>query len=150
MEEKKDLTEELLQGKTLQIYWYLLTHGESGIREIQRSLNIPSPSTVSYHLKKLVSAGMVLKSLKTERYFVEEPVKTGILGLYIKMGKLMIPRILFYLSFFAFGSILYLFLIITRNNFDIHTEDFLFFFFSISGVIIFGYEAYRIWIMKPI
>ena len=34
------IQEDLLKGKALQVYWYLLTHGVKGIREIQKDLNI--------------------------------------------------------------------------------------------------------------
>jgi hypothetical protein len=146
MEEQSD---ELLQGKTMKIYWFLLTHGESGIREIKRHLKISSPSTVSYHMNKLVNAGLVSKST-TDKYTVEETVKTGIFGLYIKIGTRMIPRILFYISFFTIGCFLYLLVMFNRGTLVIHTEDFLFLFFVICGIIFFCYEAYRIWSMKPL
>ncbi|MFX0124513.1 MAG: ArsR family transcriptional regulator [Candidatus Hodarchaeota archaeon] len=146
MEEQSD---ELLQGKTMKIYWFLLTHGESGIREIKRHLNISSPSTVSYHMNKLVDAGLVTKST-TDKYIVEETVRTGIFGLYIKIGTRMIPRMLFYISFFTIGCFLYLLVMFNRGSLVIHTEDFLFLLFVIGGAIFFSYEAYRIWRMKPL
>ncbi|MFX1283249.1 MAG: ArsR family transcriptional regulator [Promethearchaeota archaeon] len=146
MEEHSD---ELLQGKTMKIYWFLLTHGESGIREIKRHLKIASPSTVSYHMNKLVEAGLVSKST-AEKYIVEETVKSGIFGLYIKIGTRMIPRMLFYISFFTIGCFLYLLVILNRGTVIIHTEDFLFIFFLVSGIIFFSYETYRIWTMKPL
>ncbi|MFW9904302.1 MAG: ArsR family transcriptional regulator [Candidatus Thorarchaeota archaeon] len=145
----EDLPDELLQGKTMKIYWFLLTHGESGIREIKRDLKISSPSTVSYHMNKLVDAGLASKSA-TDKYIVEETVKTGIIGLFIKIGTYMIPRMLFYISFLTIGCFLYLVIMFSREAFVIHTEDFLFLFFVISGTIFFCYEAYRIWIMKPL
>ncbi|MFX1505854.1 MAG: ArsR family transcriptional regulator [Promethearchaeota archaeon] len=145
----EDLPDELLQGKTMKIYWFLLTHGESGIREIKRDLKISSPSTVSYHMNKLVDAGLASKSA-TDKYTVEETVKTGIFGLFIKIGTHMIPRMLFYISFFTIGCLLYLAVMLSRETFVIHTEDFLFLFFVICGTIFFSYEAYRIWIMKPL
>ncbi|MFX0090497.1 MAG: ArsR family transcriptional regulator [Candidatus Hodarchaeota archaeon] len=145
MEEKID---ELLQGKTLKIYWFLLTHGECGIREIQSELKFSSPSTVSYHINKLVDEGLVSKS-ETNKYFVEETVKSGIIGLYVKIGRRMIPRIFFYLSFFSIGTVLYLLLIINRSGLTLFIEDFIFLIFSISAIAFFCYEAYRIWAIKP-
>ncbi|MFX1514881.1 MAG: ArsR family transcriptional regulator [Promethearchaeota archaeon] len=146
----EELSDELLQGKTMKIYWFLLTHGESGIREIRRHLKISSPATVSYHMNKLVDAGLVSKSTTDSKYIAEETIKTGILGLYIKIGTRMVPRMLFYISFFAIGCALYLLVMLMRGNIAIYTEDFLFLFFVLSGIIFFGYEAYRIWIMKPL
>ena len=31
----KDNQEKILQGKTLQVYWYILTHRNTGVRKIQ-------------------------------------------------------------------------------------------------------------------
>ena len=146
MEEQSD---ELLEGKTLKIYWFLLTHGESGIREVKRHLKIASPSTVSYHMNKLVEAGLVSKST-ADKYAVEETVKTGIFGLYVKIGTRMIPRMLFYISFLTIGCFFYLLVMFNRGTIVIHTEDFLFLFFLVCGIIFFSYETYRIWTMKPL
>ncbi len=145
----EEQSEELLQTKTMKIYWFLLTHDESGIREIQRDLGISSPSTVSYHINKLVNAGLVSK-LPTDKYTVEETMKSGIFGLYVKIGTRMIPRMLFYLSFLTLGTFFYLLLIFNRGTFYIHVEDFLFLFCSICGIIFISYETYRIWAMKPL
>ena len=143
--------EELLKGKTLQIYWYLLTHreGSAGIREIQKDLKIPSSSTVSYHINKLVQINLVSQSETTGKYFVKSEVKNGIMSLYIKIGRRMIPRMLFYLSFFSVGSFLSILFILFRGK-EITTIDLLFLSFSISAVIIFIFETYKIWKMKPL
>jgi hypothetical protein len=141
--------EELLSGKTLQIYWYLLTHGNAGIREIQKELKIPSPSTVSYHINKLVQVNLVIKSEKTGKYIVKSEVKNGIMGLYIKIGRRMIPRMLFYLSFFSIGFLLFLLFLIFRGS-TLSVVDILFLFFSLSAAGIFIFETYKIWNMKPL
>lgn len=140
--------EGLLRGKTLQIYWYLLTHGSSGIREIQKELKIPSPSTVSYHINKLVQAELVIQSEKTGKYLVKSEVKNGIMGLYIKIGRRMIPRMLLYVSFFSVGSLLSLLIILFQGN--ITAVEFLFLLFSMSAAGIFIFETYKIWKMKPL
>ncbi len=141
-------TEDLLRGKTLQIYWYLLTHGSSGIREIQKELKIPSPSTVSYHINKLVQAELVIQSEKTGKYLVKSEVKNGIMGLYVKIGRRMIPRMLLYLSFFSIGSLLSVLIILFQGS--ITAVEFLFLLFSMSAAGIFVFETYKIWKMKPL
>ena len=83
---------ETLEGKALQVYWYLLTNGTKGIREVQKDLNFSSPSTASYQIKKLIEAGIVSKDEQNDKYFVKEEVKTGILGFYVRFGYKMIPR----------------------------------------------------------
>lgn len=149
MESRNDQAEDLLQGKTMKIYWYILTHGESGIREIQRNLKISSPSTVSYHVNKLVDAGYISK-LSTDKYSVIEPVKDGIIKLYFRIGRLMIPRMIFYLSFFAICAILYILLMFSRMRFVVFTEDAFFLLLSACGMLFFLFETYRIWSMKPL
>ena len=140
--------EDLLRGKTLQIYWYLLTHGNSGIREIQKELKIPSPSTVSYHINKLVQAELVIQSEETGKYLVKSEVKNGIMGLYVKIGRRMIPRMLLYLSFFSIGSLISLFIILFKGS--VTPVEFLFLLFSLSAAGIFIFETYKIWNMKPL
>ena len=145
-----NINSDLLQGKSYIIYWFLLKYGESGIREIQKGLNIPSPSTVSYHINKLVESNLVIKNLENDKYFIEEPIKTGILSFYIKIGTYIIPRIIFYVSFFAMGVFLYLLLIFSRPKFNIYTEDLLFFIFTLSAIIFFIYESIKVSNLKPL
>ena len=140
--------DELLKGKTLQIYWYLVLTGKSGVREIQKELGVSSSSTVHYHLNKLLKAGLVDQDL-SDKYFVVEPVKSGILGLYIKIGRRMIPRMLFYLSFFLVCGIMYIFYLIFNSN-VVQFVDGLFLVLSFSGILFFSYETYKIWKMKPL
>jgi len=148
MVESDTSIDEMLKGKTLQIYWYLLRIGRSGVREIQKELKISSSSTVHYHLSKLLNAGLVNQDA-SDKYFVEEPVKAGILGLYIKIGRRIIPRMLFYLTFFLVCGILYIYYLILNSN-VIEFVDGLFLVLSFSGILFFSYETYKIWKMKPL
>ena len=148
MVESTDSLDEMLKGKTLQIYWYLLLAGKSGVREVQKVLNIPSSSTVHYHLNKLLNAGLVNQDT-SDKYFVDEPVKSGILGLYIKIGRRMIPRMIFYLTFFLVCGLMY-FIFLVMNSNPITLVDGLFLILSLSGASFFTYETYRIWKMKPL
>ncbi len=141
--------DDLLKGKTMQIYWYLLSHGQSGIREIQKNLNIPSSSTVSYHMNKLVNAGLVVQDIKTDKYFIKEEVKTGVLGLYIRFGRLLIPRMTFYLSFSLTFCFLTFLLIFTQDS-PLRLIDVLFLVFSSAVSVIFCFEAIKTYQMKPL
>jgi len=148
MNNVQDDINEVLKGKTLQIYWYLLRSGNSGVREIQKRLKISSSSTVHYHLNKLVGLGLV-KQDKMEKYYIEEQVKIGIIGLYIKIGRRMIPRMLFYLSFFSISGVLFtIYLILIPQPLQI--SDLLFILFAIGGIGIFLFETYKIWNMQPL
>ncbi len=48
--------ETVIKGTTLDVYFYLLRKkSAAGVREIQRNLNLSSPSISSYHLNKLAN-----------------------------------------------------------------------------------------------
>ena len=87
-----------LEGKQLQVYWYLITNGPKGIREIQKELKFSSPSTASYQIKKLIEIGIVSKQEESDKYYVKEEIKTGLMGFYIRFGLKMIPRFTIYLA----------------------------------------------------
>jgi hypothetical protein len=86
-----------LKGKTLQIYWYLLKDPNSsvGVREVQRSLGLSSPSVAAHHLDKLLSLGLVEKTTRGE-YLLNQEVKVGLLKFFSRMGRFLVPRHLFY------------------------------------------------------
>ena len=55
--------ESVIKGTTLDVYFYLLRKKDAaGVREIQRSLDLSSPSVSSYHLEKLETLGIVRKN----------------------------------------------------------------------------------------
>jgi hypothetical protein len=89
--------ESQLKGKTLQIYWYLLKDPSSsvGVREVQRSLGLSSPSVAAHHLDKLLSLGLVEKTTRGE-YLLNQEVKVGLLKFFSRMGRFLVPRHLFY------------------------------------------------------
>jgi predicted DNA-binding transcriptional regulator len=89
--------ESQLKGKTLQIYWYLLKDPNSsvGVREVQRSLGLSSPSVAAHHLDKLLSLGLVEKTTRGE-YLLNQEVKVGLLKFFSRMGRFLVPRHLFY------------------------------------------------------
>ena len=59
MQDNVKIDDDILHGKALKIYWFLLSKGESGIRDIQRNLDFSTPSLVHYQINKLVSLGLV-------------------------------------------------------------------------------------------
>ena len=142
--------EKILHGKTLQIYWYLLTHKRAGVRKIQKSLKISSPGTVSYQIDKLMNAGIISKSQKDGRYLVKENVKDGILGFYFHIWIFMIPRYSLYLFINIMGFIGYgLFAIMYGNEFISNPGSFLLLFFLIYNTFAFIYESKKIGERKP-
>lgn len=129
---------DVLKGTSLDIYRLLLKARKPlGIREIQRALNLSSPSVAQYHLSKLEEAGL----LKRERgnYVINKVI----LEHCVKISRFLIPRYLFY-SVFAV-LILLIELILLRPA--ILSREY---FFSTAAtlifVIIFCYETAKVWI----
>ena len=146
----KDNQKKVLHGKTLQIYWYILTHHRAGVREIQKALKMVSSGTVAYQLDKLTKAGIISKNDKDGKYYVKEGVKKGVLGFYFRVGPLMIPRYSLYLAINIVGVIIYAYLaIIYGDTFITNPASLLFLFFIIYCTSIFIFESMKIWKRKP-
>ncbi|MFX0014137.1 MAG: hypothetical protein ACFFB2_06580 [Promethearchaeota archaeon] len=144
MNEESLKRNEILKGKTLQIYWYLLKQGNSGIREIQKELDLPSPSSVSYHINKLVQVDLVSQD-QTGKYFIKEEVDTGIIGL----RRRLIPRFMGYLSFYLVIMIVFTIIVLFKGDTPLLVEI-LFVIFSLVGILIFIFEIYQLWRIQPI
>ncbi|MCD6088207.1 hypothetical protein J7K07_00600 [Candidatus Bathyarchaeota archaeon] len=147
----KDLSpEELeayLKGKTLLVYWFMLRSPESpvGVREIQRKLGFSSPSVAAHHLDKLLSLGLVEKSLRGE-YYLKREVKVGVLKFFTRLGKFMVPRFIFYSVWFS--TMLIIYMLIYGINLSLHNIIAL--IFGFLACAIFWYETIRLWRQKPI
>ncbi len=149
-QKKKDNREKVLHGKTLQVYWYILSHHRAGVREIQKALKMVSSGTVAYQLDKLMKAGIISKNDEDGKYYVLEGVKKGVLGFYFRLGPLMIPRYSLYLVVNMLGIIGYIFLArIYGDVFITHPASLLFLFFIIYCTCVFIFESMKIWKRKP-
>jgi DNA-binding transcriptional ArsR family regulator len=143
--------ESKLKGKTLQIYWYLLRDPNSsvGVREVQRSLELSSPSVAAHHLDKLLALGLVEKTVRGE-YLVNQEVKVGLLKFFSRMGRFLVPRHLFYAVFvttmFAIYLIVYNFLLY-QFTFSVHNLAAI--LFGAVATIILWVETIRLWREKP-
>ncbi|MFX1411427.1 MAG: winged helix-turn-helix domain-containing protein [Promethearchaeota archaeon] len=147
---KADIYESLLQGKTLQVYWYFFTHNHAGIREIQKALNISSSGTVSYQINKLLKAGIISKVGDEGKYSLNEEVKMGILKFFIRIGNRVIPRISLYLIIYILGFIIYFLLaLIYIDGFLTDPVSLLLLLFLILGSVIFILESLKIRKLKP-
>jgi hypothetical protein len=148
---KAEIPEDLLQGKTLQIYWYIFTHNHAGIREIQKALNFSSPGTVSYQITKLLEAGVISKNSEEGKYSLNEEIKIGVLKFFIRIGNRVFPRISLYLIIYILGFIVYFILAIIRGNeFIMDPISVFLLIFLILGMVIFILEALKIRKLKPI
>jgi DNA-binding Lrp family transcriptional regulator len=126
-----------LKGTSREIYRLLLKNDEPlGIREVQRALNLSSPSVAQYHLNKLERAGL----LKREKG--NYTVNKVLLENCVKISRFLIPRYLFYSVFAAVILILEL---TWLRPVDFSRE----YFFSTAAtaifVVIFCYETAKAW-----
>ncbi|MEM2094342.1 MAG: hypothetical protein QXI32_03490 [Candidatus Bathyarchaeia archaeon] len=129
-----------LRGTTLRVYWYVLRQNRKvGVREVQRALRLSSPSVASHHLEKLMRLGLLEKA-PTGEYTVQQTVQVGFMRLFLRLGRYMLPRHLFYAVFFTSMLIGYLILYFK----SIGTEQFLLLTSLGSSCAIFWYETARI------
>jgi repressor of nif and glnA expression len=128
--------DEQLRGTTLAVYRYLLKNNKPvGAREIQRKLELSTPSLAVYHLSKLEETGLVRKE---KGGFVVNKVLTEN---NIKVKHFLVPRFLFYS---VFSSLAFVF----ELNFRPATITSEYFFFLTSTLIctlIFCFETARTW-----
>ena len=87
--------EALLKGTTWKVYKYILENEPTGIREVQKSLELSTPSLALYHLNKLERAGIIKRS--EEGYMADQILLRN----RVKVRKLLIPRFFFYSLFMA-------------------------------------------------
>lgn len=95
-----DRPEDILKGTTLRIYRYALTHGPVGPREVQRKLELSSPSVAVHHLSKLERQGL----LKQDAYgFVANKV---VLRDMVRFRRSLVPRYFFWFVLFTSALII--------------------------------------------
>jgi DNA-binding transcriptional ArsR family regulator len=89
-----DDSKEVLSGTTLEVYRFLLKSNKPvGTRELQRALNLSSPSVATYHLSKLEDAGILKREgggFTVSKFLLENSVK---------VNRFLIPRYFFYAVF---------------------------------------------------
>ena len=96
-----------IHGTTLRVYWYLFRSTRPvGVRETQRALSMSSPSIALYHLEKLRELEVADKSAGGD-YSLREQVQVGSLKAFLKVGRLILPRYLFYAIFLSTAVIVY-------------------------------------------
>ncbi len=135
-----------LRGKAWKVYWYLLKNGNpASVREVQRALHFSSPSVAHHHLEQLRELGLVEKQDVGGHYTLVSDIKIGVFRHYVKLGKLLFPRYFFYAAFSTTFFAAYLLLFVQSL-----TRDSIFgILFGAIVCVIFWYEAYRVWSMRP-
>ena len=133
-----------LKGNTLRVYWALLSSkgGVMGVRQLQRQLGFSSPTLASYHLNKLENLELVVKERGDYRLVRE--VKVGVLKQFIKLGTFLLPRYIFYATFF---TMLLIFLLTQLREISFCSVFAL--MLGILSTVILWYETIRVWTQKP-
>ncbi len=84
---------------TLRVYVLMLKTKSSSARDVQEKLGFSSPALAQHHLEKLRKYNLVTKDYDGT-YHVQSS-SFGILKLYVKTGKWIIPRTVFFIAIFA-------------------------------------------------
>ena len=142
MDDEKIVSE--LKGNTLRVYWSLLNSrdGVMGVRQLQRQLGFSSPTLAAYHLNKLENLELVVKERGDYRLVKE--VKVGVLKQFIKLGTFLLPRYIFYATFF---TMLLIFLLTQLREISFCSVFAL--MLGILSTVILWYETIRVWTQKP-
>ena len=105
-----------LTGRTLMIYFVLLNKKSIGVRELQRHLDLSSPSVAKYHLEKLVNLHLIEN--RNGIYHLDKKADLPLLTSWVLMGKFMLPKVLFAAILFTSLFIGYLLFVYSYWNKD--------------------------------
>ncbi|MHB1867461.1 MAG: hypothetical protein ACYCPP_00775 [Nitrososphaerales archaeon] len=131
-----------LRGRTLQTYLFILKSPKSiGVRELQRALNLSSPSVAYHHLDKLIRMGLIDKDEYGE-YRLVKSVGVNVLQAFTQIGKLLVPRFIFYAVFFT--TLLVGYVVIFHSSLNPFALA-----FGIFASLFAWYETFRTWKRRP-
>jgi len=135
-----------LKGTTLRVYWMLLKKGSEGAgpREVQRELEMSSPSVAAYHLEKLKGLGLASKN-PSGSYMAVKEIDAEVLTDYVRVVGMMLPRYLFYSVLFT--TMLVTYLIVYPVDSDPRTIVSV--IFGLTGCIVTWVETIRAWLRRP-
>jgi len=105
-----------LNGRTLMVYFVLLNKKSIGVRDLQRHLELSSPSVAKYHLDKLVNLKLVEN--RNGIYHLEKKADLPLLTSWVLIGKRLIPRVIFAAIFFTCLFVGYIIFIYSYWNKD--------------------------------
>ncbi len=105
-----------LTGRTLMIYFVLLNKKSIGVRELQRHLNLSSPSVAKYHLEKLVNLHLIEN--RKGIYHLDKKADLPLLTSWVLIGKKLLPKVIFVAIFLTTLFIGYLLFIYSYWNKD--------------------------------
>jgi hypothetical protein len=128
-----------VRGNTLKVYLYLLRHGPSELRDVQREVGLSSASLASYHLGKLSEAGFV-KQDQHGRYFAVKEASDQVLEGYAKVGPAIVPQLFFF-------ALLFTVLVAFFSLESLYSSGFTVYLVLVCAamILVFWYETMRLW-----
>jgi DNA-binding transcriptional ArsR family regulator len=131
-----------LRGRTLLAYLFILKSPKSiGVRELQRTLGLSSPSVAYHHLDKLTRMGLIEKDEYGE-YKIVRSVGVNVLQAFTQVGRLLVPRFTFYAVFFT--TLLFGYILVFQLNLNPFALA-----FGVFACIFAWYETFRTWKRRP-
>jgi len=128
-----------IRGNTLKVYLFLLKHGPSELREIQRGLDLSSASLASYHLGKLEEANYV-KQDEQGKYFAVKDASVKVLEGYSKVGSAIVPQLFFFSLLFTILAAFFSYEALYGSGFTLYLV-----LVSSAMVAVFWYETLILW-----
>jgi hypothetical protein len=128
-----------IKGNTLKVYLYLLKHGSSELRDVQRGVNLSSASLASYHLGKLQEMGFA-KQDEYGKYYAVKEAADKVLDGYSKIGRSIVPQLFFF-------SLLFTILVVFFSLEVLSGLDFVPYLIGVSYAMlaVFWFETIRLW-----
>jgi len=108
-------------------------------------LAFKSPSIAAHHLERLRDLGLVTQ-IDGSGYVLVGEIKLGVLRHFVRLGRILVPRFVFYASFATMLTLLYN-LFLSKSS-DLLASSFVMIIGVFSSAA-FWYEAYRFWRLKP-
>ena len=132
-------TSQEVRGNALKVYLYLLKHGPSELRDIQRGTGLSSASLASYHLGKLTEAGFVVQD-EHGKYSAIKEASDRVLEGYSKMGPAIVPQLFFFALLFTVLTAFFSFEALYTSSFIVYLVV-----ICAAMVLVFWYETVKLW-----
>ena len=128
-----------VRGNTLKVYMYLLRHGPSELRDVQRGVGLSSASLASYHLGKLLEGGFVVQD-EQGRYSAVREASYRVLDGYSRVGPAIVPQLFFFALLFTILAAFFSFEALNAQGFTMYLVA-----VCAVMVLVFWYETLRLW-----
>jgi hypothetical protein len=128
-----------IKGNTLKVYLYLLRHGPSELRDVQREVGLSTPSLASYHLGKLIESGYAMQD-EQGRYVVTGQALREVLAGYSNIGVAVVPQLFFFALLFTILTAFFSFEVVVHADFTLFLVA-----ISLAMVVVLWFETVRLW-----